>query len=260
MEWTRDVSVMIRRSPHRRARFDVIAQEHPEAAGTNLQPVCATRWTMRTPATTGILDNYPAVIETLDEIGASTADGAAAAAGLASKLKKGSTYLGILICREIFSPCELASTKLQKPGLTVSEGLEIVELLSNRLKNLRTDEEFNRLWANMEEKVETLELQKPELGRHRRTARSRDRIPNAAADHEFATAKDKYRKDYFEVLDKIITEIDERFHQEGIDTYQKLERCILRHPDEWDDEMKSTLAKYSIDVEQLRREILLFPR
>jgi len=260
MEWTRDVAVMIRRSPHRRARFDVIAEEHPEAAGTNLQPVCATRWTMRTPATTGILDNYPAVIETLDEIGASTADGAAAAAGLAGKLRKGSTYLGIQICRDIFSPCELASTKLQKPGITVSEGLEIIDLLINRLKDLRTDEEFNRLWSKMEEKVEKFGLKEPELGRYRRTARSRDRIQNAAADHEFATAKDKYRKDYFEVLDKIVMEINERFHQEGIDTYQKLERCILRHPDEWDDEIKSTLARFSIDADQLEREILLFPR
>ncbi|XP_052121416.1 zinc finger MYM-type protein 1-like [Frankliniella occidentalis] len=131
-DWTREVANMIRRSPHRRAMFDTFAQEHPEAKGTNLQPVCATRWTMRTPATTGVLDNYPAVIETLDEIGASTADGATTAAGLAGKLKKGSTYLGILLSREIFSPCELASTKLQKPGLTVSEGLEIIELLYGR--------------------------------------------------------------------------------------------------------------------------------
>ncbi|KAE8749151.1 hypothetical protein FOCC_FOCC004058 [Frankliniella occidentalis] len=108
-DWTREVANMIRRSPHRRAMFDTFAQEHPEAKGTNLQPVCATRWTMRTPATTGVLDNYPAVIETLDEIGASTADGATTAAGLAGKLKKGSTYLGILLSREIFSPCDARS-------------------------------------------------------------------------------------------------------------------------------------------------------
>ncbi|KAK3931923.1 Zinc finger MYM-type protein 1, partial [Frankliniella fusca] len=260
MEWTKDISVMIRRSPHRRARFNFIAEECPEAAGTNLSAVCPTRWTMRTPATTGILDSYPAVIQALEEIGETTADGAAAASGLANKLKKGSTYLGILICREICSPCEIASTKLQNPKLTVSDALEIVDLLLKRLNNLRTDAEFKRLWAEMEEKIETFELKVPELGRNRTTSKTRDRKQNAAPDHVFRTVEDKYRKDYFEALDKIIIEIKERFHQDGIDTYLKLERCVLRHPDEWDDEMKTTLAKYSIDPEQLRTEILLFPR
>lgn len=260
MGYVKEVSVIIRRSPHRRERFKVIAEEDPEAAGTNLHPVCPTRWTMRRPATSGVLDNYGAVIDTLEEIGDSKADCAAAASGLAHKLSEATTYLGILICKEVFSPCEIASTQLQKPGLSVSDALEIVDILLKRLHALRTDKEFDRLWDIMETKMETFELEEPQLKRYRRTARSRDRIANAAPDHQFATPADKYRKDYFEVLDTVINEVKFRFHQSGIDTYLSLERCILLHPDKWEDEQKSILATYSIDADLLRTEILLFPR
>ncbi|KAJ1531376.1 hypothetical protein ONE63_000057 [Megalurothrips usitatus] len=260
MQTVHDVSTIIRRSPLRRDRFAEIARECPEASVVSLRPLCPTRWTVRAVAFSAAIDGYPAVHECLEEIGNSKVDVAVRASGLAHTLEKGSTYLSLLICKEVFAPCELASTRLQKPGITVSQGLEIISIRLLHMKNLRKEETYDVIWSTMQEKIVSLELEEPKLPRHRNTPRELDRIPNAPQNHRFLTAKDKYRKDFFEIIDKIIGEIENRFYQEGIQQYICLEECILKQPDQWGTDIVETLSMYGINSNDLRLQLEMFPK
>ena len=97
---------LIKFSPKRNALFDTIkSQSYPET--NTLKPLCPTRWTVRSGAINAVLENYNALLTTLEEIHSTGRDKYAMnAGGFATQLQLFSTFWGLKLCMLIFMPTE----------------------------------------------------------------------------------------------------------------------------------------------------------
>lgn len=67
LELVMDIVKIIKFLPKRTTLFDKIkSQLFPESH--NLKPLCPTRWTVRTAAISAVLENYEALISTIEEV------------------------------------------------------------------------------------------------------------------------------------------------------------------------------------------------
>ena len=64
------------------------------------------------------------------------------------------------------------------------------------------------------------------------------------------TAKDYFRRVYYEEIDLVVRAIDSRFNQESFNSYAKMESLLVKAANDGDfeSEMKFLKAKYSEDV------------
>lgn len=80
---------------------------------TTLKPICPTRWLCRVRSVTAVLDQYEAVLNSLEEGASGTGEVATKAAGLLDRFRKGVTVLGLKIADVIFGPLEELNRSLQ---------------------------------------------------------------------------------------------------------------------------------------------------
>ena len=95
LETVREISNLIRYSPKRLHLFSSKISQAGESNSTvSLKPLSPTRWTARTAAIDAILKDYEVLLETLEEVHATTRDKyGLKAGGLLQALEKFSTFL-----------------------------------------------------------------------------------------------------------------------------------------------------------------------
>lgn len=200
-----------------------------EVPAKQLLPFCPTRWCARVPALKRYKQNYSQVLETLDQIsncGTITADRKSAIRGWINQLKKFKTLFYLNVSLAIFAPCEEVARVLQSPNLTATGAKQAADRLTCMLQKLRSDEEFDHIFETTVSESQELDLDPLEEPRVRRPPKRFDFIPNAAPSVQLS-AKDTLRKEYFEILDLQISELNERFDQEGFSVLVSFENILL---------------------------------
>ena len=95
-----DLAVFIRSSPTQMAQYQHIAEEINDNSMQVEDPhlMCPTRWTVRTKAIWAVLHSYEALYSTLLSIAKESSKSTVrdTASGMASQLKKFSTYFGLI--------------------------------------------------------------------------------------------------------------------------------------------------------------------
>lgn len=100
---------------------DSTDQEHPPANRKTIRPLCPTRWLCRLPAITSVLDNYEAVVESLEEVAtSSTSDSATKANGLLDRFQKGATFLALKMAASPIEVLEQLNSACQAQSANVS--------------------------------------------------------------------------------------------------------------------------------------------
>ena len=94
-----------------RSEFERITAENDSIH--RIKPSCPTRWLVRVNAIRALQAQYKEVLDTLEEIAASTNAVSTKAAGLHSKLSKTSTLLGLQVAVMVLAPLELLNRRLQ---------------------------------------------------------------------------------------------------------------------------------------------------
>ena len=264
------ISTVVRASPKRLAIFKDIqtatAVEKGDAAPLKgLRPLCPTRWTCRTQSLDGVAENYNELMETLLDIqnAGGSSEGAKAAPGLLALMEKFSTVFGLFAAISLFAPAEEMAKKLQSTDLDAGTVKVLKDTLKNYLLSLRSDENFQLVYKRTVDKCKQYDLEEPVLPRQRKVPRRIDGFYAESSgrdtNHVWKSPEEYFRAQYFEIIDRMINGLDERFSQETFKFLMSIEKLIVDAangdiPQEID-EMFSKCIEGDLDVKQLFKEL-----
>ena len=140
-------------------------------------------------------------------------------------MEKFSTYFGLKLSHLIFAGTEQLSLSLQGKDTTVQEATTAAALAIRYLERQRTDDNFHLFYEDVVKSSEDL-TSPPTLPRHRRPPKRLDE--GSSVSHEFTSPKSYFRKQYFEVLDLMSSELKRRFQQKrGLPVVATIEKLLL---------------------------------
>ena len=148
LQTVRDAANIIRESSKRQQLFESIAAEVAVDSDkpTRLQPLCPTRWAVRSKAIDTLCKAYCPTLQTFARLAHDKSvrpDSRSKAEGVLKALSSMETYLGLLICLAIFGPCEELAISLQSKTMTVSAAVHGASILRSTLSAMRSEEKFS---------------------------------------------------------------------------------------------------------------------
>ena len=161
LQWTNELGVLMKRSGKYKAMFQAIcaSTESDNPHPTAIKPLCPTRWLCRLPAIQSALDNYPAILQSLNEMAeVGVTKTATKANGLLDRFQKGHTLLGLKITAKPVALLEQLNGALQGKSAYVSGMLEDVKISSEHIKAQHSDEAFHEIFTAAKEKCEEYDL------------------------------------------------------------------------------------------------------
>ena len=225
LDVTNDIAVLISASPKRLALFKRLQAEMNQSSTPKLKPLCPTRWTVPTGALDAVLKNYQVICRDLETLSSeSNGEAARKASGTLALLNKFSTYFGLKLSFLVFSATEQVSKALQGSSVTAQEATFAVRQAVCYLKRQQKDESFQLFYAGVVEASTDL-TQSPVLPRQRNLPR---RYSDGAPNHQFQSPEEFIRKQYFEELDILLSELDRRFNQSTFDVLQEIESLLVQ--------------------------------
>ena len=100
--------------------------------------LCATRWLCRLEAIQSALDQYPVVLQSLQEMASGVTDTATKANGLLDRFQKGKVFLGLTMAAKPVAILEQLNSALQAKSANVSGMVEAVKTSSTHISVQRT--------------------------------------------------------------------------------------------------------------------------
>ena len=223
LELVMGLSQLIRFSPKRSTLFDTLRSQVSPAA-PSLKPLCPTRWTVRTRAIGAVLTNYSLLLDALEIIQRGKDEYAMKANGYLTSMQQFGIFLGLKLSYLIFAATEQLSLTLQGKDTTIQEGYQAAVVARSYFEKQRTDAAYDTFYSVVVTKSKDM-TDDPVLPRQRRPPR---RIDSDTLSHEFSTPKCYFRKQYFEALDTVISELSDRFCQRrGLPIAAKLEKLLI---------------------------------
>ncbi|CAB4037909.1 zinc finger MYM-type 1-like [Paramuricea clavata] len=261
LKFVQDLAVFIRSSPTRMAQYQHIAEEINDNGMQVENPhlLCPTRWTVRTKAISAVLHNYEALYSTLLSIAKESSKSTVrdTASGMASQLKKFSTYFGLSFAQNVFSVCEQVASTLQKPSITAQTTVTCVTSLKTNLQRQRDD--FHLFYDQVVTSSKAINfVDDPKLSRAKQLPR---RFQHGDGEqHHFQSAKEFHRAQCVEALDACMAALQERFDQEIYSVLMNIETVLINaangHTFELNDAVKR-LYEEDLDFDQLKAELKL---
>lgn len=220
---TTELASIIRASPKRLGQFRHLQEElSPGLPG--LKPLCPTRWTVRTEAIHAVIMNYSVLCNELEKIGEEACGEASRKSlGILAIMEKFTTFFGLKLSFLIFSAMEQLSKTLQYKDINAQEVSSAVNAAKRFLERQRDDSAFKSFYSSVIQEAREL-TEEPVLPRQRRIPR---RVDDGAPNHHFQSPEDFFRKQYYEALDLLVSEITQRFNQPAFSVLQEMERMII---------------------------------
>ena len=214
-----------------------------------LRSLSVTRWTTRAKVAYVVLTknkDLKVALSTLAKDSTTTAEVRAKVKGILQQLACLKKMFGLQATYELVGLLENLSVQLQSAGLTADVACFCIKNVSERLTELRSDIEFERilksilLLPGIKEQLEQDSEQAPAS----RSTRNR-KIPRALNNANVVITeqltlggainrpKNKenmllhLKQEFFEAIDAMIKSLDERFEQEGMQIVAGIEKCLL---------------------------------
>lgn len=222
MDLVFEIMQLIKFSPKRDHLFQQIKlDETPEAPGLRL--LCPTRWIRSLDS---VLRNYSTLIHTLEHISTTGYDEySRRAGGQHTLMDKFSTFFGLKLAQLLFGASEQLSCTLQSKQTSAQDAFRAANLAKAFYNRQRTDEAFENFYSSvLREAQGHEEIEEPVLPRKRKVPR---RLDDGAAGHVYESPKDYFQPQYFDVIDKIMVELDDRFNQPSFRLVQKIEEMFI---------------------------------
>ena len=239
MDTAKEIVSLIKFSPKRENLLGEIKEnlEGPESEAKGMIGLCPTRWTVRASCFQRILDNYTALLQewtiSLDEKLQSDIRGRII--GCQAQMNTFDFFFGLNLGQRLFSHTDNLSKTLQQTKMSAVGGKRVAVLTKEVLKKIRDDMSFNSFYDAVLLKSKNYpSMTEPMLPRRTRAPR---RIEIGTGDPTYpATARDYYRRIYFEAIDLMVNAIDQRFdqpsfffffYQPSFDTYARMESLLV---------------------------------
>ena len=228
LDTTLELSKLLKYSAKRAAEFLKIKEEiAPEEPG--FRTLCPTRWTVRANSLYSILANYSALqasLEKFTDMAKYDHEMSARCNGIGYQFGSFDFLFGVCLGHKVLRLADNLSTALQKKSLSADEGQRMGADTVRALEKLRSEEEFEKFWKDVQSKLSTVDVEEPQLPRRRRAPA---RLHTGTAAPYFpSTLEEVYRPVYYNAVDSIIAGISDRFDQPGLRQYQHLEQLLLK--------------------------------
>ena len=162
-----------------------------------------------------ILDEYRGITETTS-----------VSRGILATMEKFYFLFGVSVSEKFFTITDTLSKAVHRKSLCAVEAQTYATVTLACLKEERNDEHFNSLWLDLLTKCSEFGVEEPTLPRKLRTP---NRLDEASTNtHRDDTPRDMYRRLYFEVVDKLIGEIESRFDSPTFSLYSKVETVLVK--------------------------------
>jgi hypothetical protein len=251
MSWLQELGSFYGSSIKYRQCFGAIAKSDGKTVSPALKPLCPTRWLMRTPAISSAIENYEAVLDSLQEGCSAQKD--TRAVTLIDRCQKASTLLGLHMALSVFGPLEQVNRVLQSTSISVSGMLEAVEVVKEELLKLRTNDNFLSLFLLVQGKADEMDLDPLTLPRQRKPPK---RFTGPSEAHIYEDAQHFFRAQYFQFIDATVVQLSDRFgdDKEGLRKYRELQDMLITG-----NVVLDTVKLYpELNVEQLIMELKMF--
>ena len=218
-----EIIKLVKNSPKRNAIFNNIRAQLEESL-PGIRVLCPTRWTVRAKSLESILANYEILLQTWEEAKRDTSDSEVRARmlGVEKSMETFETYFGLSLAHLLLSHSDNLSRALQKSSISAAEGQSMAKLTVETLNSLKTDEMFDGLWSKTLKCSENF-VEEPVLKRPRKIPKKLEK-PDPKI---YSSPKEYYQEIYLDSLNKLTSYIEERFSQEGYETYKNLENLII---------------------------------
>jgi len=148
LQFVNEIGVIYKRSVKYHNMFDIAANAYNSPS--SLKPICPTRWLCRVQSVSAVLDQYAAVLSSIEEISMeASGEMATKAAALLDRFSDGKAVIGLKISRMVFGLLEELNRSLQSSSYTVSGMLQAVSTVKSQLLKLHTEEQFDELYNNV---------------------------------------------------------------------------------------------------------------
>ena len=201
-----------------------------------LQNLSMTRWTTRSCAANVILSKTQELQGVLNTMSSDTTikrEIRSKAHGLASKLVCLKTMLQLSATYEIFGLLENLSKDLQRADLTAELALFCIAKVKDRLTQFRSDEEFERIFEKASKMPGIEENSTSIVGSRKRKLPAKydgsylvEEL-HCCEDESISDDKTKYRVQYYEAIDAVLSCFEERFCQEDIVQLKAIEDIVI---------------------------------
>ena len=178
--------------------------------------------------------NYEIIYVELEEVSNDSGDSAAHASRYRALMEKFETFFGLRLSYLVFSATEEVSKTLQGHDLNAQDACRSVSQAVSFLTRQRSDAAFSGFYQTTISKSKSL-TDPPKLSR-----------PDAVI---FTSPESYFRKQYFEVLDLLISELERRFNQPCFSVLKAIERP----------ENILSLYRRDLDLDRLSVQLRMLP-
>ena len=265
----------LRLSNCRNALFHKLQQEFKESEESQdrsltIKKLCETRWACRYESVRALQANLPIVIQLLNlviEDSSSLAKAVADARGLLHQIESFEFLLAMVVLKSLLEHTNVLSKYLQSIQLDLGAAVSTVNSTLCVLKQLRNDSSFKQYYDNASSLSSELLVEVPTILSSRRRKVSRQLDDMWQNEHHHGTLESRLRVEfYYQVLDVMIEQIEQRFSQETNHlllcfNYLQPEK-LLRREETAEEDCKDSLTYlgnyYGLDVTALIVEYSLF--
>ncbi|CAF3976119.1 unnamed protein product [Rotaria sp. Silwood2] len=221
---------------------------------TTIKTWAETRWDSRWTSIHSIIENYQALILSLDELENESTERSIDARGLLLSLKESLFIVTIFILHCILGKIKILSDQLKSKSLDFGTAHKLISNVMNEIDALRNEQEFSKIFDRITEFCTSNNI---ELGVNRKEKRLKTTstrfkdflVTSTIGERENIDTQSKYRTFiFYPVIDSILVEMRYRFSTTNIDilrgvsslspeaaTFLKLEElkplCIMLHQD-----------------------------
>lgn len=254
MDIAKEIVTLIKFSPKRECLFQQLKEnletEDEDTSSRGIIGLCPTRWTVRASCFRRILENYAVLMEEWDVCLSERlqTDVRARIIGCKAQMERFDFFFGLNLGERLYSHTDNLSKTHQGTKMAAVSGQRLANLTKEALTKMRTDQSFDLLYTNVARKSEGL-VGEPTLPRKRRTPARLE--VGAGAPTYPQTAKDHFRRVYYEALDLIVSAINQRFNQKSFSSYAQMETLLVKaaNGDNYESEFKFLETSYSEDVD-----------
>ena len=173
-------------------------------------------------------------------------------------MKSFNYFFGLVLGEILLRHTDNLSRTLQK-NISASEGQLVANMTRRTLQSMRNGQQFDLFWEKVKRMAEESDVDDPVLPRRKKVPQ---RFETGSAAAEFpATAKDHFRRNYFDALDLLVQAIADRFDQPGYRTYSSLQALFLKatRKEDFSEELKTvcTLDGSDLHPANLRSQLEL---
>uniref|UniRef100_A0A8C3HPP3 Kynurenine/alpha-aminoadipate aminotransferase, mitochondrial n=1 Tax=Chrysemys picta bellii TaxID=8478 RepID=A0A8C3HPP3_CHRPI len=242
-------------SPVRHAVMEKISQEVGSQLKT-LKSLSNTRWACRAEAVAAVKQNYPIILQALQEIIETTRlpDPKIKARGLIHELNSFKFIFALHMMHPVLQMVVKVSKALQAPDLNLLTAMTGAKSLRNSLAVMRSGPEyFQSIFNDSVKMCVENDISIPTVKKRKMSTHIDDTFESQ---HHFDTKEEQERiTSFYPLLDSVITGIDQRFEQKTCKTVTAMGKLLSL--DIGRDDMRIIANKFKVSLDELEAEVRL---